>query len=62
MKLAVFLEKEGPGSLARLARAVGVKHTSVQRWRDEKSVPRPGHMRALKRESRGKVTERDFYR
>ena len=59
MKLSKYLSR--PGAAAKLALAVGVSHTSVQRWRDGESVPRKHHMAAIVAVTKGRVRVRDFY-
>jgi transcriptional regulator with XRE-family HTH domain len=59
MKLNAYLEKWGNAS--EFARALGVSHTAVYRWRNGKAIPRKALLLRIFAVTRGKVRSADFY-
>jgi transcriptional regulator with XRE-family HTH domain len=60
MKLAHYMSSRGIRP-TDLAREIGVSHSAVIRWRDEKRIPEPEMMRRLLDATKGLVQPNDFF-
>ncbi len=59
MRLNAYLEKHDISPYA-FAERLNVDRSTVFRWLEGKSMPRKRHLRAIARETRGKVQANDF--